>query len=73
MKFIIINLFIKLCPLKFMSDAKRRSTKVGEKLQLSDLAIFLIFLFDIPLHFHNSILVGPLKYLMHFLAGINIK
>ena len=38
-----------------------------------DLAIFSISSSDIPLDFHDSIRVGPLKYLMHFLAGINAK
>ena len=48
-------------------------TKVGEKL-LYDLAIFLIFSFNIPLDFHELIqLELQLKYLMHFVACINTK
>ena len=46
--------------------------KVGAKL-LSDLVIFLIFSSAIPLDFHDSIRVVPLKYLIYFLAGINTK
>ena len=46
--------------------------KVGAKL-LSNLVIFLIFSSDIPIDFHESIQVLALKYLMHFLAGINTK
>ena len=41
-------LFIKQCPLKFMSGNKRLSTKDGAKL-LSDLIIFSVFSSDIPL------------------------
>ena len=63
-----ILLFIKQCPLKFVSGNKWRSTKVGAKL-LSDLVIFSIRSSDIPLDFHNSIWVVPLKYLV----GINTK
>ena len=48
------------------------STTVGTKL-LSDLIIFSIFSFYIPLDFHKSIRVVPLKNLMYFLAGINSK
>ena len=33
----------------------------------------LIFSFDIPLDFHESIWVVPLKYLMNFLPVINNK
>ena len=40
---------------------------------LFDLVIFSIFSSDIPLDFHDSIRVVPLKYLMYFLAGINNK
>ena len=40
---------------------------------LSDLAIFSVFPSDIPSYFHDSIRVVSLKYLMYFLAGINIK
>ena len=36
-----------------------------------DVVIFSINSSDIPLDFHDSILVVPLKYLMYFLAGIN--
>ena len=56
-----------------MSRNKWWSTKVGVEL-LSDLFIFLIISFDIPLDFHKSIRVVSLKCLMHFfLAGIAIK
>ena len=48
------------------------SSKIGAKL-LSYLVIFLIFFSDIPLDFHESIWVVPLKYSMYFLAGINAK
>ena len=44
----------------------------GAKLQ-TDLLIFSIFSSNIPSDFHDSIRVVPLKYLMHFLAGINTK
>ena len=49
-----------------------KRTKFGAKL-LSDLVIFSIFSSDIPLDFHKSIRVVPLKYLEGniFLAGIN--
>ena len=47
-------------------------SKSGAKL-LSDLVIFSIFSSDIPLDFHKSIGVVPLKYLMYFLAGITTK
>ena len=46
--------------------------KVGVKL-LSDLVTFSIFSSDIPLDFHESMRIVPLKYLMHFLAGVNTK
>ena len=46
--------------------------KVGTKL-LSDLVIFSVFSSDIPLDFHESIGVLPIKYLIYFLAGINTK
>ena len=55
-----------------MSGNKWWTTKV-EKILLSDLATFSTFLSDIALDFHESIRVVPLKYLMYFLAGINIK
>ena len=55
-----------------MSDNTLWSTKVGAKL-LSNLVIFLIFSYNIPLDFHESIRVAPLKYLLYFLAGINPK
>ena len=54
-----------------MSD-KWWSTKVESKL-LPDLVIFLIFSSEIPLDFHGSIRVVPLKYLLYFLAGMNTK
>ena len=47
-------------------------TKVGTKF-LSDLVIFSIFSFDIPLHFHELIWVVPRKCLMYFSAGMNTK
>ena len=48
-------------------------TKNEAKL-LSDLVIFSIFSFDIPLDFHQSIQVVPLKYLMYFnVAILNTK
>ena len=68
----IYILFIKQCPLKFMSGNIWWLTKVGGKLQF-DLVIFSIFSTDNPLYFHKSIHVLPLKYLMHLLAGINTK
>ena len=46
-----------------MSENKWWSIKVGAKI-LSDLAMFLILSSDIPLGFHKSIRVVPLKYLM---------
>ena len=55
-----------------MSGNTWGSTKVGAKL-LSDLVIFSIFSYDIPLDFHDSIRVVSLKYLMYFLAVINTK
>ena len=48
------------------------SMKVGTKL-LSNLAIFSMFSSGIPLDFHESIRKLLLKYLMHFLPGINTK
>ena len=60
-----ILLFIKQCPLKFMSGNTWWSTKFGAKL-LSDLVTFSIFYFDITLNFYKSIGVVPLKYLMYF-------
>ena len=38
---------------------------------MSDIFIFSIFSSDIPLDFHESIQVVPLKHLIYFLAGIN--
>ena len=67
-----ILLFIRRCPLKFLSGNKWWSTKVGEKL-LPDLVVFSIFSPDIPLDFHESIWVALLKYLMYFSAGISAK
>ena len=55
-----------------MSGNKWWSAKVGAKL-LPDLVIFSIHSSDIPLDFHDSIWVAPVKYLMYFLAGINSK
>ena len=52
-----------------MSGNKWWYTKVGAKL-LSDLVIFSILSSDIPLDFHDSIRVVPVKYLVHFLAVI---
>ena len=40
---------------------------------MPDLVMFSILSFDIPLGFHDSIQVVPVKYLMYFLAGINTK
>ena len=40
---------------------------------LSDLVIFSIFPSDIPLGFHESIQIVPLKYLIYFLASINTR
>ena len=65
-------LCIKQCPLKFVSSNTRLSTKVGAKL-LSHLVTFSIFSSDIPLDFHNSIRVVPLKYIIYSLAGIKTK
>ena len=65
-------LFIKQLPLKFMFGNTWWSTKVGTKL-LSDLVLFSRFYSDIPLDFHESIRAVPLKYLMYFLPGTNIK
>ena len=67
-----ILLFIKQCSLKFMSGNKWWSAKFDPKL-LSDLVMILILSSYIPLDFHESIPVVPLKYLMYFLAGINTK
>ena len=41
--------------------------------KLYDLVIFSIFPSGIPVDFHNSIWVVPVKYLMYILAGINTK
>ena len=43
-----------------MSGNKWWSTKVGDKLLL-DLVVFSIFSYEIPLVFHESIQVVPLK------------
>ena len=64
--------FVKQCRLKFTSHNKWWSTKVGAKL-LSDLVIFSILSSEILLNFQDSIRQMPPKYLMYFLAGINIK
>ena len=55
-----------------MSGNEWWSTKVGAKL-MSDLAIFSSFSSNIPLDFHDSTRVMLVKYLMYFLAGINMK
>ena len=68
----IYILFIKQCPLDSMSGNTWWSTKVGAKL-LPILVIFSIFSSEIPLDFHESMWLEPLKYLMYFLAGININ
>ena len=52
-----------------MSGNEWWSTKFGAKL-LSDLVIFSILSSDIPLDFHDSTGVVPVKYSM-YLAGIN--
>ena len=48
------------------------STKIGAKL-LSDLVIFAICFSKIPLDFHESSRVVPLKYSMYFLAATNTQ
>ena len=63
-----ILLFIKQCPLKFMSGNWWWLTKFGAKVP-SDLVIFS----DIQLDFQELIRVVLLKNLMYFLAGINTK
>ena len=55
-----------------MSGNRWWSTKVCPKV-LFDLVMFSIFSSNIPLDFHESIRVEPLKYLMYFLAGVNTK
>ena len=55
-----------------MTGNKSWSTKVGAKL-LSDLVIFSILFSDVPLDFHDSIQVVPIKNLLYFVAGINTK
>ena len=55
-----------------MSGNKWWYTKVDAKL-LSDLVIVSMLSSDIPLDFHNSIRVVPLKYIMYILAGRNTK
>ena len=55
-----------------MSGIKWWSTNVGAKL-LPDLVMILTFSSDISLDFHKSIRIVPLKYLMYFLADININ
>ena len=39
----------------------------------SYLVIFAIFSSEIPLEFHGSMRVVPIKYIMYFIAGINTK
>ena len=65
-------LFIKHCSLNFMPGNTWWLTKVGAKL-VFNLVIFLTFSSDIPLDFHESTRVVPLKYLMYFWPGINTK
>ena len=65
-------LFIKQCSVKSISGNIWWLTKVGAKL-LSDIVTFSIFSSDVPLAFHKKIRAVPLKYLMYFLAGVNIK
>ena len=55
-----------------MPGNKWRSTKVGANL-LRDSVIFSILSFDIPLDFHDSMWVFPLKYLLYCLADTNTK
>ena len=55
-----------------MPDNTWWSTKVCVKV-LSDLVVFSIFSYDIPLDFHELIPVVPLKYLTYFLDAINTK
>ena len=51
-----------------------KTVKIAKRTKLpSDLVIFLIFSFDIPLDFHELIGVMPLKCLTYFLAGLNTK
>ena len=50
--FILETLFIKQCPLRFISGNTWWSTKIGAKL-LSDLAIFSMFSSGRPLDFHE--------------------
>ena len=54
-----------------MSGNKWWFTKVGAKL-LSDLVVLSILSSDIPLDFHDSIRLVPLKYLVYFWLDINI-
>ena len=54
-------LFVKQCPLKFISGNKWWSTKVGAKL-MSDLAMFSIFSSGILIGLHELIWLVPLKY-----------
>ena len=67
-----ILFLIKQCSLKFLFGNKWWSTKVAAKL-LFGVVTFSIFYSDIPLGFHESIRVVPLKYLIYFLADINTK
>ena len=55
-----------------MPDNTWWSTKICVKF-LSDLVIFSIFSYDIPLDFHELIPVVPLKYFIYFLDAINTK
>ena len=64
-----ILIFIKQCKLRIMPDNTCWSTKVCVKL-LSDLVVFSVFSYDIPLDFHQLIPVVPLKYLIFYLIYI---
>ena len=58
-------IFMKQCPLKFISGNKWWSTKVGAKF-LSDLVMFLILSPDIPLDFSDSTRDVLVKHLTYF-------
>ena len=61
-------LFIKQFPLNFMSCNSWWSTKNCAMLQ-SDSVMISIISSDIPLDFHETIRVVPLKRWIYFLAG----
>ena len=46
---------------------------INKSWRKTDLVIFSILPSEIPLDFHNSIQVVPIKYLMYLLAGIIAK